>query len=140
MKRRPKFALEEISGFLDEGTSVTGELQFSGTLRIDGEFHGSITTSDKLIVGERGQIHADIKVGETEVYGKISGNVDSKKRIEIHATGRIQGEVRTPVLVIEEGGAFDGNSDMTGEDKSEELFESPARIPERMAKPLAAPD
>ena len=124
MQRRPKSALEEISGFLDQGTSVTGELQFSGTLRIDGEFHGSITTSDKLIVGERGQIHADIKVGETEVYGKISGNVDSKKRVEIHATGRIQGEVRTPVLVIEEGGVLDGNSDMTGEGKSEELFAS----------------
>ena len=127
MKRRPKFSSEEMSGFLDQGTSVTGELEFSGTLRIDGEFHGSITTSDKLIVGERGQIHADIKAGETEVYGKISGNVDSKKRIEIYATGRIQGEVRTPVLVIEEGGAFDGNSDMTGEDKSEELFESPRK-------------
>ena len=119
---RPK--LEEISGFLDQGTSVTGELQFSGTLRIDGEFHGSITTSDKLIVGERAQVHADINVGETEVYGKISGNVDSKRRVEIHATGRIQGEVTTPVLVIEEGGVFDGSSSMTGEKKSEELSES----------------
>ncbi len=125
MKRRPEYSSDEISGFLDQGTSVTGELEFSGTLRIDGEFHGSITTSDKLIVGERGQIHADIKVGETEVYGKISGNVDSKKRVEIHATGRIQGEVRTPVLVIEEGGVLDGNSNMTGEGKSEELFERP---------------
>ena len=125
MKLRPKFSSEEISGFLDQGTSVTGELQFSGTLRIDGEFHGSITTSDKLIIGERAQVHADIKVGETEVYGKISGNVDSKKRIQIHATGRIQGEVRTPVLVIEEGGVLDGKSNMTGEGKSEELLESP---------------
>ena len=125
MKLRPKFSSEEISGFLDQGTSVTGELRFSGTLRIDGEFHGSITTSDKLIIGERAQVHADIKVGETEVYGKISGNIDSKKRIQIHATGRIQGEVRTPVLVIEEGGVLDGNSNMTGEGKSEELLESP---------------
>ena len=127
MKRRSEFSSEEISGFLDQGTSITGELRFSGTLRIDGEFHGSITTSDKLIVGEHAQIHADIKGGETEVYGKISGSVDSKKRIQIYATGRIQGEVRTPVLVIEEGGAFDGNSDMAGDDKSEELFESPRK-------------
>ncbi len=125
MKLRSKFSSEEISGFLDQGTSVTGELQFSGTLRIDGEFHGSITTSDKLIIGERAQVHADIKVGETEVYGKISGNIDSKKRVEIHTTGRVQGEVRTPVLVIEEGGVLDGNSNMAGDGKSEELFESP---------------
>ena len=125
MKLRAKFSSEEISGFLDQGTSVTGELQFSGTLRIDGEFHGSITTSDKLFIGERAQVHADIKVGEIEVYGKISGDVDSKKSIQIHATGRIQGEVRTPVLVIEEGGVLDGASDMAGEGKLEELLESP---------------
>ena len=125
MKLRPKFSSEEISGFLDLGTSVTGELHFSGTLRIDGEFHGSITTSDKLFIGERAQVHADIKVGEIEVYGKISGNVDSKKRIQIHATGRIQGEVRTPVLVIDEGGVLDGASNMAGEGKLEELLESP---------------
>ncbi len=135
MKLLAKFSSEKISAFLDHGTSVTGELQFSGTLRIDGEFHGSITTSDKLIVGERGQIHADIKVGETEVYGKISGNVDSKKRIEIHATGRIQGEVRTPVLVIEEGGVLNGYSTMTGEGKSEELFESPDKSRKEWPRP-----
>jgi len=135
MKLRTKFSSEDITGFLDQGTSVTGELQFSGTLRIDGEFHGSITTSDKLIVGERAQVHADIKAGETEVYGKISGNVDSKKRIEIHATGRIQGEVCTPVLVVEEGGVLDGTSNMVSEGKSEELFENPSKSRKELLGP-----
>ena len=135
MKLRPKFSSEEISGFLDLGTSVTGELHFSGTLRIDGEFHGSITTSDKLFIGERAQVHADIKVGEIEVYGKISGNVDSKKRIQIHATGRIQGEVRTPVLVIDEGGVLDGASNMAGEGKLEELLESPRTTRKEWPRP-----
>ncbi len=83
-KLRSRFASDEISGFLDQGTSVTGELQFSGTLRVDGDFHGSISTKDKLIVGERAQIHADIKVGEIEVYGAIFGNVESARRVQIH--------------------------------------------------------
>ena len=68
MTLRQKFSSEEISGFLDQGTSVTGELQFSGTMRVDGEFHGSISTNDKLIIGERAQVHADVQAGEIEIF------------------------------------------------------------------------
>ena len=123
-KLRSTFATEEISGFLDQGTSVTGELQFAGTLRVDGEFHGSITTKDKLIVGERAQVHADIKAGEVEVYGTISGSVESNRRVEIHPTGSVKGDIRTPELVIEAGGILDGNSRMTGDSKAEVQFET----------------
>jgi len=123
-KLRSTFATEEISGFLDQGTSVTGELQFAGTLRVDGEFHGSITTKDKLIVGERAQVHADIKAGEVEVYGTISGSVESNRRVEIHPTGSVKGDIRTPELVIEAGGILDGNSRMTGDSKAEAQFET----------------
>jgi cytoskeletal protein CcmA (bactofilin family) len=119
-----KFSSEEVSGFLDQGTSVTGELQFSGTLRIDGEFHGSITTKDKLIVGERAQVHADIKAGEVEVYGSISGTLESNRRVEVHPSGSIKGDVRTPELVIEAGGILDGNSRMAGDSKTENQFET----------------
>ena len=123
-KLSSKFSSEEVSGFLDQGTSVTGELQFSGTLRVDGEFHGSITTKDKLIVGERAQVHADIKAGEVEVYGSISGSVEGNRRVEIHPSGSITGDVHTPELVIEAGGILDGNSKMAGDRKAEAPFET----------------
>jgi cytoskeletal protein CcmA (bactofilin family) len=60
---------EQISGFLDQGTNVIGELQFSGTLRIDGNFQGSISSGDTLVIGEHAVVHADIKVGEIEIHG-----------------------------------------------------------------------
>ncbi len=123
-KLRSRFASDEISGFLDQGTSVTGELQFSGTLRVDGDFHGSISTKDKLIVGERAQIHADIKVGEIEVYGAIFGNVESARRVQLHSGGSIVGDIRTPELVIEAGGMLDGKSNMAGDDEDEVTSET----------------
>ena len=123
-KLRSTFATEEISGFLDQGTSVTGELQFAGTLRVDGEFHGSISAKDKLIVGERAQIHADIKVGEIEVYGAIFGNVESSRRVQIHSVGSIIGDVRTQELVIEAGGRLDGRSAMEGDDNTDTSVEN----------------
>src|SRR6266853_1080876 len=60
MKFRLKSSSDQVSGFLDKGTNMTGELEFAGTLRIDGNFHGSISTGDVLIIGEHALVHADI--------------------------------------------------------------------------------
>src|SRR5213596_945027 len=99
-------AAEEITGFLDQGTDLTGELQFSGTLRIDGNFHGSIARGDVLAIGEHATVHADIKVGEIEIYGQVFGNVEVGRRVEIFPSGSLRGDLMTPVLVIHEGGLF----------------------------------
>lgn len=117
MKFRRRPSSEEISGFLDQGTAVTGELQFSGTLRIDGIFHGSITTNDVLVVGEHAVIHADIKVGEMEIHGRVFGNIEGRRRIELYATGKVQGDIKTPSLVISPGAQFDGRSRMAAEEE-----------------------
>jgi cytoskeletal protein CcmA (bactofilin family) len=110
---------EEISGFLDKGTNVTGELHFSGTLRIDGNFHGSIATDDILVIGEHAVVHADIKVGEVEIHGRVCGNIEGKRRVEIYPTGRVRGDIRCPSLVVSPGSVFDGRSIMAGDSDSD---------------------
>ena len=120
MKLRTKFSSEKLSGFLDEGISITGELQCSGTLRLDGEFSGLISGGDKLIVGKQARIQADIrKLGEIEVYGSVYGTIETRFRIVIHSGGKIRGDIQSPVLVIEEGGKLDGNSKMAAHDAAE---------------------
>jgi cytoskeletal protein CcmA (bactofilin family) len=57
---------------------VTGELEFAGTLRIDGNFQGSISSTDNLVIGEHAVVHADIKVGEIEIHGHFFGRVEAK--------------------------------------------------------------
>lgn len=125
MKLRRRQSSEEFRGFLDHGTSLTGELQFSGTLRVDGEIHGSITTEDILIVGERATLHADVRAGEVQIFGTVFGNVESDRRIDISPTGRLKGDVKTPRLVIEEGGTFEGRSHRPGPDNEEEPSATP---------------
>ena len=104
---------EEITGFLDRGTNITGELQFSNTLRIDGNFHGSIASEDMLIIGEQAVVHAEIKVGEIEIYGQVFGNVAATRRAEIYSTGRLQGDLQASVLIIQAGAVLDGRSHVT---------------------------
>jgi len=118
MKFRPK-ASDTVSGFLDKGTNVTGELEFAGTLRIDGNFHGSISTGDILIIGEHAVVHADIHAGEIEIHGQIFGTVEAKRRAEIFPTGKVRGDIHTPVLTVTPGGVLDGRLRMTAEKPEE---------------------
>ena len=98
----------EISGFLDQGINLSGELHFSGMLRIDGNFAGSISSADRLIIGERAVVRADITIGEIEIAGQVVGNIEAKQRAEILASGRVEGEIHTPILVINQGSLLNG--------------------------------
>jgi len=107
---RKKTVSDEFNGFLAEGTSVNGDLHFSGTLHLDGNVRGSISTSDVLIIGEHATVEAEVKAAEVQIYGTVIGNVTCSRRVEICETGRLRGELRTPNLVIRDGGSFEGTS------------------------------
>jgi cytoskeletal protein CcmA (bactofilin family) len=110
---------DQVSGFLDKGTNVTGELEFAGTLRIDGNFQGSISTADILVIGEHAVVHADIKVGEIEIHGQFFGSIEARQRVEVFASGRVRGDIQTPVLSICPGAVVDGGLRMTEDQPNE---------------------
>src|SRR5262245_47931882 len=111
---------DQVSGFLDKGTNMTGELEFAGTLRIDGNFQGSISTADNLIVGEHAVVHADIKVGEIEIHGQFFGSIQAKHRVQVFPSGRVRGDIHTPVLSVNPGAILDGGLRMA-DDRPDEI-------------------
>ena len=101
-----------LNAFLGEGTSFKGTLTFEGTVRIDGKLEGEIFTKDTLVVGEGAQVHAAIHAGVVVISGTVHGNITAEKKIEIHPSGRLYGNITTPSLVIEEGVIFEGSCTM----------------------------
>jgi len=110
MFKKNKSISEDFSGFLSDETSMNGDLQFTGTLHLNGNFQGSISTADILIIGEKATVEADIKAGEVQVCGKVFGNIESARSVKITETGHVRGDVRTPQFVIDMGGIFEGKS------------------------------
>ena len=98
--------------FLSSKAVFKGELTFKNTLRIGWEFEGKLTTSDKLIVGEEGVVHADIEAGAVICKGRIRGNITASQKVEIHSTGKVLGDVLSPALMIELGAVFNGKNYM----------------------------
>lgn len=107
MKKR-----DEINAFLGKNTEFEGKLSFSGAVRIDGRFKGEIFTEGTLIVGETAVIESNVHVSHVIISGEIRGNVMAEKRIEIHAPGKVYGNIQAPVVVIDEGVIFEGNCRM----------------------------
>ena len=134
MKFRQKSS-DQVSGFLDKGTNITGELQFAGTLRIDGNFHGSISTGDLLIIGEHAMVHADIHAGEVEIHGQVLGTIEAKRRVEISASGRVRGDIQTPVLIVTPGALLDGRTHMADDQPDDTTVATSDNDEQPMARP-----
>lgn len=95
-----------------------GKLTFQGAVRIDGKFSGEIVTEDVLVIGESGEVTANINVGSLVLNGLVRGNVRAKKAVELHAPARLYGDIETPQLVIHSGVIFEGHCKMENVGKS----------------------
>ena len=102
----------QIKAYMGEDTVFNGSLSFDGTVRIDGKFEGKVITEDTLIVGETGHLVAEISAGTIICMGSVEGTVMASKKIEIHSTSKIVGNVKSPALYIELGGVMDGTCHM----------------------------
>ena len=107
-------ALGEISTLLGRGSAFEGKLTFEGTVRIDGRFRGEVFSDDTLVIGEGALVEAEIDIGEIIIQGTVVGNIKAKRSIEIHAPGRVKGDIHTPSLQIDKGVIFEGRSFMEG--------------------------
>ena len=110
----------EITAFLGKGTEFKGVLSFTGTIRVDGSVEGEIISKDTLIAGDGAFLQGEISVGTLISSGKIMGNVAAGQKVHLLAPASIQGNIKTPKLIIEEGVVFDGKSEMAGEKKASE--------------------
>src|SRR5437667_2981398 len=102
----------EITTLLGRGAAFEGKLTFDGTVRIDGRFKGEVFSDDVLVIGEGAHVEAEIDIGEVIVQGTVVGNIKAKRSIEIHAPGRVKGDLHSPSLQIDKGVIFEGRSFM----------------------------
>jgi cytoskeletal protein CcmA (bactofilin family) len=130
--RKKDEASGELEGFLDEGTSFSGEVTFHDTLRIDGKFEGAVRSGKTLVIGESADVNAEVDVAIVSISGRIRGNVRASERVELLPTARAECSLDCKVLVVHEGASFDGQCAMGAKKTSREI------APNDIAKKLAS--
>ena len=102
-----------LSGFVGGGTVVTGEDNFKAMMRVDGHLSGRVSSSSgTLIVGANGKVDANIEVAVAVIHGTINGDIIATQRLELGRAARVNGNIQTPSLIIEQGAMFEGSCKM----------------------------
>jgi len=102
-----------LTGFVGNGTTLTGEASFKGMLRVDGGLSGRVSSADgTLIVSTNGRVDANVEVAVAQIYGTVNGDIVATKRIEMGRVAKVTGNIQTPALVIENGAIFEGSCRM----------------------------
>ncbi len=130
MNFRGKSSPGDLSGFLDVGSHFEGELKFDHSFRVDGKVVGKVISDGDLVVGEKGEIDGEIRVGRLFVSGLVKGEVFAAQRLSIHPRGRVEGKVHARALIIEEGGTLEGQSSMmvTPQERAPSEAATPAAV------------
>jgi cytoskeletal protein CcmA (bactofilin family) len=92
---------------------IEGQITGREDVHIDGEVRGQVRLQQaRILVGERGRIHADVEAREVEIHGEVDGQVRGHERVRIGARGVVQGDVLTQRIAIDEGGILQGSVDI----------------------------
>lgn len=127
-KPQPKVAARSSDATeIARGSRVEGLISGDAELIVNGEVQGEIRLQSHLVVGKEGQVRGTIVARSVEVSGKVLGNVEGLERVEVLASGTLEGDVVSPRVMIADGAFFKGKVDMTAK-------ESPAE-----QKPKSAP-
>lgn len=89
---------------------LVGDLENSGDLQIDGQVEGNVK-SQRLLVGETGQIKGKIEAEEVSIAGRIEGEVKAMK-LHFAKTARFEGKLIYQMLVVEEGAEITGQCEV----------------------------
>lgn len=94
------------------GARLDGNLVSAGSLRIDGQVKGQINADGDVTLSPQSQVEADIRAQNVSVAGRFKGNIVVKGKAHLARGGRIDGNITSKSLIVEEGGTFHGQSIM----------------------------
>lgn len=103
---------KRIDSLIGAGTTVHGDVTFSGGLRIDGAVHGKVSTVDNesatLVVSEHARVDGEVRVSHVVINGSVSGPVTANDYLELQAKARVNGDVAYRTLEMHVGAIVQG--------------------------------
>jgi cytoskeletal protein CcmA (bactofilin family) len=102
----------KLDTYIGEETSFEGNLTSKQNLCVYGNVRGTIECQGRVMIGESGNVEADILANDVLISGKVVGNVMARGKLEMTPTGVIQGDVKTSRLIMEDGSKLDGHCEM----------------------------
>lgn len=97
------------------GTKVSGEIQAENDFRLDGTVEGKVSCKGMFVIGAKGFIEGELTCANAVISGTLKGKITVSDKLTLKSTAKIEGEIYTKVLSVEEGAKITGTCDMTNQ-------------------------
>jgi cytoskeletal protein CcmA (bactofilin family) len=94
------------------GTTITGNIQSNGDIRIDGTLKGNLSSKAKILVGAEGAVEGDVDGKQADILGKVTGKVKVADLLYLHGQAVVDGDIFAGKLQIEPTASFNGQCHM----------------------------
>ncbi len=100
--------IDKVDTVVGPGTEFEGSIKATGIIRIDGKLKGTVETTGDIIIGDQGEVIADVIASNITIAGKMHGNIVVKEKTTLLQKGHVEGDIETKIIVIEDGATFNG--------------------------------
>lgn len=101
-----------VINIIGNGTTIKGDINASGDMRIDGTLIGSINSKGKVVIGVTGTVEGEIVCQNADFSGNIKAKVNVAELLAMKASANLVGDITTDKLSIEPGAKFSGTCKM----------------------------
>jgi cytoskeletal protein CcmA (bactofilin family) len=100
------------STLIGAGTTITGDLESNGDIRIDGILKGNLKGKAKIIVGAEGVVEGNIEGLQADIMGRVTGNIKVQELLFLHGKTQVNGDIYAGKLQVEPTAVLNGNCHM----------------------------
>jgi cytoskeletal protein CcmA (bactofilin family) len=98
---------------IGKSISIKGDVLGEEDTVIEGRVEGRIELKNHhLTIGANGDVQGEVSAKQVTIVGRVSGNVVATERIELRDSGRLEGDLSTPRLLVQEGSQMNGKISM----------------------------
>jgi cytoskeletal protein CcmA (bactofilin family) len=91
--------------------TITGKIVGAGHVRIAGKFEGDVHIEGDLTIEKGAKLTGSIRAESVAISGEVEGNIDSARKVELLATGIINGDVKAGSLSVAAGSRMRGRAE-----------------------------
>lgn len=114
-----------IDCLIGAGTTIEGNITFTGGLRVDGRVRGNVVAADgkagTLVLSEQAQIEGEIRVSHVVINGTVVGPVHAAEYVELQSKANVTGDVYYKTLEIQLGAVVQGRLVYQDDSRSEKV-------------------
>ena len=113
-KSRADETASHTSTLVGAGTTITGDIESTGDIRIDGILKGNLKAKAKVIIGTDGVVEGDLEGQQADIMGRVTGKIKVQDLLYLHGSSILNGDIYAGKLQIEPTAVFNGKCNMGG--------------------------